>query len=167
MTNNQKSELIQNWMQSYGKLVYSVAYKITLNAQDAEDVFQDTFSKAYFKLPKLATHGNTQAWLCMTAKNDALNKVSSSWRTKVELTQTPMDIASESSVGSEIVSLIKKLPHSYRQCIWLYYYAGYKTHEIAELLSVPDATVRTRLRRARAHLKCDLNQTNGGKQYEY
>ncbi len=167
MTNEQKSALLRKWMKSYGKLIYSVAYKITLNEQDTEDIFQETFTKAYFKLPKLANHANIKAWLCMAAKNRAINLVTSSWSKKVELTQAPYDIAPQGADSDELVELIKKLTYSHRQCIWLYYYVGYKTAEIADLLGVPDATVRTRLRRAREQLKCEIVEIHGGKEYEY
>ena len=50
------------------------------------------------------------------------------------------------------------LPTRYRAVLYLYYYEGYSTHEVAGLLGVPDATVRTRLARGRAKLKDVLDE---------
>ena len=50
------------------------------------------------------------------------------------------------------------LPTRYRTVLYLYYFEGYSTHEVADLLGVPDATVRTRLARGRAKLKDVLDE---------
>jgi RNA polymerase sigma-70 factor (ECF subfamily) len=167
MTHEKRSAVLKNWMENYGRLVYSLAYKILLNAQDAEDVFQNTFSKAYFKMGSLERHSNVKAWLCRTAKNDALNKVSSSWKTKVALLEAPVELASSETDTTELSCLVKNLPPIYRKCIWLYYYAGYRTDEIAHLTGVAPSTVRTRLKRGREHLKADIKAIHGSENYEY
>lgn len=167
MTHDKRSAVLKNWMKNYGRLVYSLAYKILLNPQDAEDVFQNTFSKAYFKMGKLERHSNVKAWLCRTAKNDALNKVTSSWKTKVSLLDAPIELATPETDTVEFSCLVQNLPPVYRKCIWLYYYAGYRTDEIAQLTGANPATVRTRLKRGRDHLKADIQKIHGSKNYEY
>lgn len=167
MTHEKRSAVLQTWMKDYGKLVYALAYKILLNSQDAEDVFQNTFSKAYFKLGRLERHANVKAWLCRTAKNDALNIVASSWKTKVTLLDAPKELASPETDTVELNALVQNLPPIYRKCIWLYYYAGYSTDEIASLTGVAPPTVRTRLKRSREHLKADIQEIHGSENYEY
>ena len=156
MTQKTRNATLRRWMADYGRLVYSVAYKIVLNAQDAEDVFQNTFAKAYFKMAQLKHHKNIKAWLSLTAKNDALNKVASCWKKKVTLLETPRELESPFTDDTELLNLVRELPAVYRKCIWLYYYAGYDTNEIAELTGAAPSTVRTRLRRGREHLKADI-----------
>lgn len=167
MTQQMRNTTLHNWMKDYGRLVYSVAYKIVLNAADAEDVFQNTFCKAYFKMNKIKHHENIKAWLCLTAKNDSLNKVTSSWKKKVTLLPAPKEIYSPQADTIEIAHLVKTLPAIYRKCIWLHYYAGYKTDEIAGLCGVAPSTVRTRLKRGREHLKADIEAIHGSENYEY
>ena len=167
MTQQTRSATLRNWMTDYGKLVYSVAYKIVLNAQDAEDVFQNTFCKAYFKMAKLEHHENIRAWLCLTAKNDSLNKISSTWKKKVTLLPAPKEMFAPQADTVEITNFVKNLPAIYRKCIWLHYYAGYKTEEIAELTGVKPSTVRTRLKRGREYLKADIQAIHGSEKYEY
>ena len=167
MTHDKHSAVLKNWMQNYGKLVYSLAYKILLNTQDAEDVFQNTFSKAYFKMGSLERHANVKAWLCRTAKNDALNMVSSSWKKKVTFFSAPKELVTPETDAVELNCLVQNLPPIYRKCIWLYYYAGYSTNEIAELTGINPATARTRLKRGREHLKADIQGIHGSENYEY
>ena len=57
-----------------------------------------------------------------------------------------------------------KLPFKYKTVIFLYYYEGYSTLEISEILNIKDATVRTHLKRGRDLLKKELY--NGGFEYE-
>ena len=167
MTQQHDNTMIRQWMLDYGKLVYSVAYKILKNAQDAEDVFQNTFIKAYFRSNKLKDHNNLKAWLCRTATNDALNKLSSSWKKKVALCEIPQELMAEQNDNGDVIHYVKKLPIIYRKCIWLYYFAGYKTNEIAEMTGVSHSTVRTRLKRARSFLKADIGDAKRGDSYEY
>ncbi|QCT02881.1 RNA polymerase, sigma-24 subunit, ECF subfamily [Paenibacillus algicola] len=56
----------------------------------------------------------------------------------------------------EVVSLILMLPRKYRIVIHLYYYEGYKTAEIAELLNIKESTIRTQLKRAKELLKMKI-----------
>ena len=161
MTQQERTKTINSWMRDYGRLVYSVAYKILINRQDAEDVFQNTFTKAYFKMGNLTGHGNIKAWLSLTAKNDALNKVKSSWKSKVSLVEAPLDLAQTNADAVSFANLIGTLPAVYRKTIWLHYFAGYKTDEIAELMGVAHSTVRSRLKRGRHYLKADLQDMQG------
>src|SRR5689334_8217261 len=62
-------------VQAYQRLVVSVAYRQGLDLQDAEDVAQETFVKAWLALPKFrATAGSWRAWLCRIAVNLAIDR---------------------------------------------------------------------------------------------
>ncbi len=52
------------------------------------------------------------------------------------------------------------LPQKYRVPIFLHYYEGYSCEEISQFLGIPNATVRTRLRRGREQLKTNLQEAN-------
>lgn len=54
---------------------------------------------------------------------------------------------------SEVLEAVMKLPAKYKEIIWLYYYDGYQTDEIAKMLHSPPSTVRNRLRDARKLMK--------------
>ena len=62
----------------------------------------------------------------------------------------------ESSEKREVVDAVMALPVKYKEVVWLHYYEGYRTDEIAAMLNRPPSTVRNQLRDARAKLKLEL-----------
>ena len=81
------------------------------------------------------------------------------WRRKV----TPMDGAAEQAApepgeNRAVTDAVMALPVKYKEVVWLHYYEGYQTDEIASMLGRPPSTVRNQLRDARTKLK----QTLGG-----
>lgn len=61
---------------------------------------------------------------------------------------------------SELFHAVMALPQKYRVPIFLHYYEGYSCEEISQFLGIPNATVRTRLRRGREQLKTNLQEAN-------
>ena len=61
---------------------------------------------------------------------------------------------------SELFHAVMALPQKYRVPLFLHYYEGYSCEEISQFLGIPNATVRTRLRRGREQLKTDLQEAN-------
>jgi RNA polymerase sigma-70 factor (ECF subfamily) len=70
----------------------------------------------------------------------------------------PPDLVDHSaSVGTnDTLEAVLALPERYKDCIYLHYYEGYKTDEIARMLETPSSTIRNRLSEARALLKTQL-----------
>ena len=98
-----------------------------------------------------------RAWLTTTAMNICKDKLKHWWRQKV----TPIDDAAEVPVAQpedhrEVTEAVMALPIRYKEVVWLHYYEGYQTDEIAEMLHRPPSTVRGQLRDARAKLKLTL-----------
>ena len=60
----------------------------------------------------------------------------------------------------EVLEAVLALPDKYRDVVYLHYYEGYSCEEISQFLGIPNATVRTRLRRGREQLKTDLQEAN-------
>ena len=61
---------------------------------------------------------------------------------------------------SELFHAVMALPQKYRVPLFLHYYEGYSCEEISQFLGIPNATVRTRLRRGREQLKTNLQEAN-------
>lgn len=59
-------------------------------------------------------------------------------------------------VADEMMELVMSLPEKYKTAVYLYYYEGYDSREIASLLHKPDSTIRTYLQKARKILKQEL-----------
>lgn len=127
------------------------------NAQDAEDCTEDAFVKAMTSDVAFENERHERAWLTTTAMNICKDKRKHWWRQKV----TPMgggDRRAAPEPDREVTEAVMALPVKYKEVVWLHYYEGYQTDEIAQMLGRPPSTVRNQLRDARAKLK----QTLGG-----
>ncbi len=157
----------------YLDMVYKIALNYTGKPADADDVVQQTFYKLLARKTGFADEEHVKRWLIRVCINECNSLFSGFWRKnvrffseseagKTEMTgqenaesEDPVFLAQESSVLYEAV---KKLPAKCRIVIYLFYYEGYKTQEIAQLLHMCEATVRTRLVRARKILKEELKE---------
>ncbi len=139
------------------KAIYRVCYAFMKNAQDAEDCTEDTFVKAMTCDAAFENERHARAWLTTTAMNICKDKLKHWWRRKV----TPIDETVELAAAgpeekSEVADAVMALPVKYKEVVWLYYYEGYQTDEIAAMLDRPPSTVRNQLRDARMRLKTAL-----------
>lgn len=158
MSESFKDERLKKWILDYGYEVLSTAKRITGNVHDAEDVFQNTFIKAYCRNKSFKSQEHIKAWLIRVTINDCISRLRSGWKKRVVLCKIPEELC-EPFNSNDTIQLLKKLPNIYRQALWLHYWAGYKTHEIADMVGVSPATIRTRLKRARER-KTDMQGSN-------
>lgn len=94
-----------------------------------------------------------KAWLLTVASNHCKDVLKSAAR--VRTAEMPDDVEDlQASVAcSDLMEAVLALPAHYKDCVYLHYYEGYKTDEIARMTDTPPSTVRNRLRDARALLK--------------
>ena len=136
------------------KAIYRVCYAFLKNAEDAEDCTEDVFVRAMQANPSLENERHERAWLTTTAMNLCKDRLKHWWRQKVvPLDETMEDMIGASDAGHEVLDAVMALPVKYKEVVWLHYYEGYQTDEIALLLHRPASTVRNQLRDARAKLK--------------
>ena len=131
--------------------VFRVAFNYLCNAADADDVCQDVFVALYRSNRSFESDEHLKAWLIRVTINRCKSMFRMPWR-KVENIDDYAERLSLSPTGHEVLQAVMNLPKQYRLPIYLFYYEGYHTAEIAQMLDVPDATVRTRLARARKRL---------------
>ena len=142
-------------MELYGNTVYALALCRLQNTADAEDVYQDVFLRLYRQnVLDLTDAEHTKAWLIRTT----VNRCTDVMRFRFRRGTLPLQELTEAtgSMDESVVELwtaIAGLPANFRTVVHLHYAEGYTTEEIASMLCVPAATVRTRLRRARIKLK--------------
>lgn len=132
--------------------VYRVCYSYMKNKADTEDMVQETFLRLLSTKKQFENERHEKAWLIVTASNlckDALKK----WWRKSENIDDFLDIAEEPQQEDSILEIILQLPNDYKDAVYMYYYEGYSTVEIAQHLKCPEATVRSRLSRARKQLQ--------------
>ena len=143
-------------VQTYENLLYRAALHITGNRDDALDMVQETLIKWITSRPDFASDEHEKAWLLRVVMNLSRNLVGSmAKKSAVELLDIyPAENKEEESVMQEVLDL----PENLRAVIYLYYYEGYNTTEIAEILQENASTVRTWLSRGRERLRKVLKE---------
>jgi len=150
----------------YLDMVYKIALNYTGKAEDADDVVQQTFYKLLAKKRGFADEEHIKRWLIRVCINECNSLFSCFWRKNVHFFSEREEGDLEEAVfaGTEredtvlLYEAVRKLPAKCRIVTYLFYYEGYKTQEIARLLHIREATVRTRLVRARKLLKEELKE---------
>ena len=148
-------QTLRTAMAEYGDSVYRLALCRTQSIPDAEDVYQDVFLALLRQQAEGWEAGRMKAWLIRTT----LNRCTDLHRFRLRRPVLPLDEALTCPVdeaAAELWEAVGVLPEKLRTAVHLYYAEGYQAEEIAAMLGVPAATIRTRLRRAREKLKSVL-----------
>jgi RNA polymerase sigma-70 factor (ECF subfamily) len=156
---------------AFSAKIYRLALKMLQNQQDAEDILQETFIKAFKALPRFEGRSSLSTWLYRIATNEALmhlrrkhpHHISVEQPSDDEEQPAPLEIvdwcclpegelmSAESRANLEQV--IEKLPHSLRVVFLLRDIEGLSTKEAADVLDLSEGAVKTRLSRARLQLR--------------
>jgi RNA polymerase sigma-70 factor, ECF subfamily len=169
----------------YDRNVFRIAQHITQNREDAEDVVQDAFLKAYGNLQQFQGQSKFYTWLVRIAVNEALMKlrrrrpermVSLDEDVKTEEDSVPREVAdwapnpeqlySQGELHDILSKTIQGLPPSFRTVFVLRDVEGLSTEEAAQALDLSIPAVKSRLLRARLQLRERLSRyfqkRNGG-----
>ncbi len=133
--------------------VYRVCFSFMKNAEDAEDMVQETFLKLISCRKQFESEEHEKAWLIVTASNTCKDELKR-WKRRME--NIRLLFQEENAVPKEenkVLEWVMALPVKYKQVIYLYYYEGYRTAEIASMLHCSESTVRNQLLRGRRILK--------------
>ena len=147
---------------AYHDMVYRLAFSCTGNRFDADDITQDAFMRLYMYKKSFSDDEHKKAFLIRVTTNLFKDMRKSAWfRKRTELDES---IPAKDGIGDEnkeiestLCDYILELKPNYRAVIYLHYYEGYTTAEIAKILKIPESTVTTRLSRAREKLKTQIN----------
>lgn len=159
--------------EKYLDMVYKIALSHTGKDTDAEDVAQQTFYRLLAKKGGFSDEEHIKRWLIRVCINECNSLFSGFWRRNVRFFSAGSDQSAEpedSGAGGDedpvfaaqenkaLYEAVQKLPPKCRIVIYLFYYEGYKTQEIAQILQMREPTVRTRLVRGRKLLKEELKE---------
>jgi len=139
--------------EAFSDMVYRIAFVRTSQPSDADDVFQDVFLRLVKHLGKLRNREHAKAWLIRCTINCCNSHHQSTWQKK---TVGLDEYAGQSDLSYDHIALldaVRSLPPEQQEVIHLFYYEGYTSKEIAELIGVNENTVKSRLRRARIELR--------------
>lgn len=138
--------------------VYRVCFMFLKNPTDTEDAVQDTFIKLMNYSGSFESEEHEKAWLIKTASNHCRDILRHWWRRTIDLDDiggSPEE-RQELEEPDETLEKVLALPAKYKTAIYLYYYEGYKTAEIAKMTNKPEATIRGYLHKGRQLLKVEL-----------
>jgi len=146
-------------VEKYRSNLYAVAFNMCKNAQDAEDVVQDTFIQYLSHKKDFESEQHIRAWLIRVAINKAKNKNNTFFRrNSLPLENYIQTLTFETEEASELFETVMNLPEKYRIAIHLFYYEDYSVNEIADILKVTPSNVKVRLSRGRMSLRNTLKE---------
>lgn len=144
-------------MDRYGDMLLRYAYSYLHNLSDAEEVLQDTLIQFMKSAPTFTSESHRKAWLLRVAGNLSKNRIS--YNTLRQTDELKEELVQEEREDLSFVwDAVKDLPVKYREVIHLFYYEGYSTAQIAQLLEKNETTVRSLLSRGRKQLKQVLKE---------
>lgn len=152
-----KEKLFQEIYDLYADNLYRLCFSYMKNRMDAEDVMQETFLKFYQMEKTIQPKEEIKAWLLVTASNRCKNLLKHWWRKHQDIEDYSEIIGKEDEGKMELLEIVLNLPVKYKTVVYLYYYEGYNSRQISEMLHKPESTVRTHLQKAKALLKKELS----------
>ena len=142
------------------KSVYRLCYSYLQSSSDAEDATQATFMKLVTNPRAFNDSDHERAWLLTCAANVCKDELKSARRKRAaEMPEETPDHRA-SAETNDVLAAVLALPELYKDCVYLHYYEGYKTDEIASMCGAPPSTIRNRLSDARKLLRAALEEGN-------
>ena len=159
-------------VEKYKRLVYRLAFQITKNHEDANDVMQDTFLKVYESIHSFRKESAFETWLYRIVVNQAINLVNRRERHRA----APLSGTTENQIRSDlkrasnlrndphlsverkelqrqVTQAVNSLPIKHRMVVILHEFEGLTHAKIASILNCSEGTVRSRLHYARKKLR--------------
>jgi RNA polymerase sigma-70 factor (ECF subfamily) len=149
-------------------LIYRLAYRLSGNREDAEDLTQDTFRIAFEKFDQLRDKEKCRNWLVIIMKNLFFRE----WKNKKRVSFVNLDDVSfyladnkdfnyesiREIINDELQQVLNKLDEKYRIPLILSYMDSFSYKEIASILNIPMGTVMSRIARGKIFLKKELSK---------
>ena len=149
---------------NYKNMVYSLAFKMTKNREEAEEISQDTFIKAFKNLEKFKGDSKFSTWLYRIGYHAALDSIkknknhNSSFEineitfNQIKSVDTILDGIERKERAKIMDDCLLKLPEDERTLIWMFYYDELSLKEIIEVTEISEANLKVKLHRARKKL---------------
>ena len=171
----ERNDILNREFMPHINSMYNFAFRLTMDEDDANDLVQDTYLKAFRFISSFERGTNAKAWLFRILKNSFINdyRKRSKEPSKVDYQEVETTYNSEEAaevdhttdlrvetvqdmIGDEVATALNSLPVDFRTVIILCDIEGFTYEEMAKILDIPIGTVRSRLHRARNLLKDKL-----------
>jgi len=152
-------------VERYMAKIKRYARKFLFGYEDAEDLAQEVFIKAYINIQSFDTSRSFSPWLYRIAHNQFINTIKKKGKEAIPFfdpdtlfphpvaTETTDDVAHKREMKEMIDRCLAELKPKYRELLTLYYYEDMSYQEIAEVLHVPVSTVGVQLKRGRESMQ--------------
>jgi RNA polymerase sigma-70 factor, ECF subfamily len=173
-TDREKQALFEEVALAHFSGLYYAALRLTGHAADAEDLLQETYTRAYAAFDRFELGTNARAWLYRIMNNLFLNQVSraEARRTRpfsavapadlaaaqTPAAEDPAEILSAATLDARLSAALRELPRDFRSALVVVDVGGFSYEEAAAMLGCPIGTVRSRLYRARTLLRTRLTE---------
>lgn len=176
LSQEQKDRIFEEEFLPQIDALYNFAFHLTYDEEDANDLVQDTYLKAFRFIDSYKEGTNAKAWLFKILKNAFINDYRKKTKqpSRVDYEEivayqdeddsnfsSYLDLREEmfqNMMGDEVTNAINALPVDFRTVILLCDIEGFTYEEIAKIIDIPIGTVRSRLHRARNMLKETLRE---------
>jgi len=151
----------------YCKAMYNTAYRIVGDFDDAEDVMQEAFIKAFSKLHSFNYNSTFGAWLKRITINESLSWLRKNNKYDFDsidnypqdiVEDEGIDLSKQSETVHEILQAINRLKDNYKLAVTLHLIEGYDYEEMTQIMNTSYANVRTLVSRAKSKLKQELQK---------
>ncbi len=146
----------------YYKVLFNGALRMVNDSEDARDIAQITFLKAYEKLHTFKLEQKFFSWIYRIMFHESLNLLNRR-KPLVELDpaliapiSNPEEACAENELSTAISRALQRLSHDYRLVVVLRHFLGLSYDEMSEILDIPEKTVKSRLYTARRQLSALL-----------
>ena len=140
---------IEEVIDAYGDMVTRICIVNLRNSDDAKDCFQEVFIKLY-KHGMIENPDHLKHWLIRVTVTTCKDYRRVFYKKTINIEDVLIQDKKKDYV---LLPVILDMPTRYKNVLYLYYYEGYKTDEIAEILKMNSNTVKSRLKRGREILK--------------
>lgn len=162
-----ESECFTRLVERYERVLYNLALRMVGDEEDAKDIVQASFVKTYEKLSSFDPRFKFFSWVYKITLNESLNALQR--RKPMEAIpenlpseeRLPEDALDQERLGRRIQIALEHLTPDYRQVIVLRHFLELSYREMAEIIGVPEKTVKSRLFSARRTL-CEILSPEGG-----
>ena len=153
-------DYISDLLDKYSDMVLRIAYTYLKNRADAEDIVQDVFLRIIDKKPSFNDESHEKSWLIRATINMCKNKVNMFWnKNKCSIDDVQeFAVSDKYNTDTSVFQALMALGEKYRVVVYMYYYEGYSTPEIADVIGKNETTIRSLLHRARNKLKDMLKE---------
>lgn len=170
-------------MERYQGKLFAYLYRLIGEKEEAEDLLQDVFIKAFRNLNSYDTERKFSSWIYRIAHNEAVNHIKrkslkrfisldniTSTKDKLESSSTEDDAQTSwirKETNKEVDDAVNRLPLKYKQVLVLRYYSDKSYEEIGDILGKPINTVGTLIKRAKNKLSDELRKTDKSNTFQF